>query len=205
MKKAFLEEGLEPSSKPLLEDLALIVDDSLDSGPIAGEKKYTIDLLCDHSIKKPNRFFSNFVSDRTTKSIVNSKINKTMNLHRKEKMEKELPFEIAETLKINDNNPLERLNDILTEYIKKPLQVGDEEVINVCWYKDRASGLNYKEKGNKLRVMYRLSDDDEKIEIILIDPNHTFATNNYKQYYSECENYQVDIKDIFIDYCELFN
>ena len=100
---------------------------------------------------------------------------------------------------------MERFNDILLKYINIPLQEGDEQIVKVCWYKDLASGLDFKTKNNWIRVLYRLSDDDEKIEIVLIDPNHLFAIDDYDNQYKKYKNYQIDIKSLYEDYCNLRN
>ena len=166
--------------------------------PLQLSKKYSVTLLCNHSIRLPDVFFTNLVASAAS-NPVNDRIVKTMRLDRQEVKIEDLPFKEEGSLQIRTRNTISRITSILQNYLSDSFEEGDEEGIKKCSFPDKASGILGKEKGDLLRVFYRVSDDDTRLEIILIDPNHLFATEKFAEKYSSCKAYSTDIKRLLSD------
>lgn len=168
-----------------------LVGDSFATDELSPSKKYCVKLLCNKSFNISDAKFTNFV--RSENNPDNNKIIKVSRLDGKQMEIDDLPGFDDKTLYIGQKNTLDRINKILCKYISIQLEYGEEEGINKRWIKNEASGLYGKEKHDLFRYYFRIDEHDTTIEIILMDPNHLFATELFCNQYEEHKHNNVDI------------
>ena len=169
--------------------------------PINDEKKYEIVVYCNYSINLREEYFTNFLKDNIL-SGSNRNIVNVILLQGKYLMESELPFNRDGYVKVNNSS--ERYNNIFSNYTNEMLECHELEDISKAWFRDNITDSDKKFGGNTLRVFYRISSDNNKIEILLFDPHHLVATAKYKTLYKANKNNLVDIKDIVNKKKDLF-
>ena len=188
---------------PIFSNEEALNEESLSVYSLKEEKEYTIKVLCNYSSNNSAMKFTNYINTDTD-TIYESRIRRTIDLNGKKMTEDSLPFDKDGALHVSNKNSFSRLNTILSIYTGNELQEGDECAIYKCFFKNKASGLNIKESGNLLRIFYRLGYDYETIEIVLIDPNHLFASDSFDEKYEKYKNNDIDIKDIYNKYISLY-
>ena len=177
--------------EPPLNDNKLI-GDSLATDELYPSKKYNVKLLCNESIIVPKAKFTNFVKSENNPD--NNKIIELSDLDGKQMEINDLPGYEEKGLYIGKKNTLSRINTILCNYISAPLKDGEEEGVNKRRIKSKASGTIIKDKNDIFRYYFRVDEDDTTIEIILMDPNHLFATELFDKQYEEHKRNGVNIK-----------
>lgn len=163
--------------------------------PLNAPKAYSVVLCCNRSVNLAGEYFTNYVKNAAS-NVTNGNIITTMMLDNTVTTIEGLPFIEEGTLEVRTNNTFERIRSILSCYLPDSFAKGDEEGIKKCRYPDKASGMLNKQRGDLLRIFYRISDDDANLEIILIDPNHLFATETFISSYHEFRKNRTDIKTL---------
>lgn len=169
-----------------------LVGDSFATDELSPSKKYCVKLLCNKSFNIPDAKFTNFVKSENNPD--NNRIIELSDLDGKQMEINDLPGYEEKGLYIGKKNTLSRINTILCNYISAPLKDGEEEGVNKRRIKSKASGTIIKDKNEIFRYYFRVDEDDTTIEIILMDPNHLFATELFDKQYEEHKRNSVNIK-----------
>lgn len=153
---------------------------------LAKDRLLQINIICNHSEEDYKLYFSNKVNGKDTKTQIRTMINRVLLLDQKEISQSKLPLDIRGNLTKNSSMP-DRIPKILSLY---GIQY-QENIIMKCRYKMNL--MNMKDDLLRFFAIYK----EDSLDIILIDPHHLVATEDYKIMFKNAKNYmRYDIADL---------
>ena len=142
------------------------------------DRQIKIKVLCDHSEELPEKYFNNKVAAKDLASDIRTQITEILRLDGKNVLASKIPLKTENALEKNKNDK-DRVENILSLYNFH----FEEDMITKCTYKTH---VDYKVKGDLLRVFVK--QEDNILSIILIDPHHLVATDDYQNIYRQRKN-----------------
>lgn len=162
------------STRPLTSPLPITPKPFVSQG-LGDNVQYFIKIDCPISKELRDKWFSNKISAKDLHNKIRSVISKILKMDGKIIISNQLHFNIEEKLTENKTSK-GRVENILNLYGHHL----NEKIIKVRWVE---SYDNTKHSGDTLRLF--IVKDSENINIVLIDPHHLVATENYRQIYKE--------------------
>lgn len=141
-------------------------------------QKINIIVKCDHSEELIEKYFSNKISAVDKRNLLRTQIYNVLKMHNKTIAVNSLPFESDGTLTRN-NLDLNRIDKIFSLYNMN----FEEDMVIKCLYKNTDFYIPGK-KNEKLRLFLQINNNQDW-EVVMIDPHHLVATDNYKDYFKK--------------------
>lgn len=132
-----------------------------------------VKITCNHSEELPIKYFSNKVAGKDLNTPIRSHISEILKLDGNSIQSNQLHLEIEDTLCENKKDK-DRVPDILNLYGV----TFEKEKISKCRYRNDYSIM---QKVNKDLLRFFVKYEEGTIDIVLIDPHHLLATENYKE------------------------
>lgn len=153
---------------------------------LAKDRLLKINIICNHSEEDYKLYFSNKVNGKDTRTQIRTMINRILLLDQKVIHQGEIPLDVRGNLTKNSNMP-NRIPKILNLY---GIQY-QENIIMKCRYKMNI--MNIKNDLLRFFVIYK----EDSLDIILIDPHHLVATEDYENAFKNARDYmRYDIADL---------
>ena len=164
-------------------------------------KRIKIKVTCDHSVRDKNLFFTNYLDRKDLSNTINSQISKILKANGKEVSGDKIPFDIYDgdndgEYYLMHNKDETRIPSILNLYNIKEFEEGE---ILKCYGKSGGIGHKIAGKGipsDMVRVFVKEEVGSDVWDVLLIDPHHLIATEEYKSEYNKYKNYQYNINEI---------
>lgn len=144
---------------------------------LSKEKILHVNVICNYSKEDYSLFFSNKLNGTDTKTQTRTMIKRILDLDNKNISNQNIPLDVRGSLGLNHSNP-QRVPKILGLYNIH----FQNELIMKCRYKAEIPNI----RNNLLRIFAIYKDDN--LDIVLIDPHHLVATEDYAEMFRKSRN-----------------